>query len=140
VLRQPGGLLHQLTAVRAGAGGDRQRHEAGRTFWGGWDVRGAALANLGRHADAAESYQEALDRNPPAAAVASIRHGLQTAQQLPAERRKAHGDYEADVLYSYDLAIELYEAVLATAEAEPVTVVDGALTHVAYLCHFKAAV
>ena len=40
--------------------------EADNTFWGGWYYRGSALGKLGRAAAAAaQSVQEALNRDPP---------------------------------------------------------------------------
>ena len=72
-LRKQGQLEQMLVA------GDKAI-EADRTHWSGWFARGRALLHLERYDEAAESLQEALDRNPEAEHVESVRSGLEWAK------------------------------------------------------------
>ena len=103
------------------------------------DSRGSALLGLVRLDEAVDSFQRALDRNPPDVHVMLIRGSLEAArqnraqqEQLPAEQHKTQGS-AAFMAKELETAIEHFEAALAAAE-------PGKLASEAYLQIFCATV
>ena len=78
--------LKQLERWEQALAASEKAIKADNAFWSGWAQRGNALFYLRRWDEAADSCQQALNRNPPAEDVAGIREGLTIMQQqIPAD-------------------------------------------------------
>ena len=83
--KQAGSLIH-LERYELALAVSEQAIDLDKALWNGWGARGNALLLLERWDEAADSFQHALDRKPPAKNVADIRKTLKIVKQQVKEQ------------------------------------------------------